>query len=204
LSLVSTTRSIVWIKDDPAGIEFANVALRPDRLKATGVAIGSAPMPYRLDYTLETTGGFVTAHMHVTAQGQGWKRSLELRRSPSGSWTADADADGEVDLPPGGGDLSALTGAFDCDLGLSPLTNSMPVLRRGLLSAGGSMEFVMAWISVPDLGVLVSGQRYSFVRTEGENSIVRYEAIDSNFTAHITFDPDGLVVDYPGIGRRLS
>ncbi len=161
-------------------------------------------MPYRLDYILETTSGFVTAHMHVTAQGQGWKRSLELRRSPSGNWTADAAAEGLVEMTPAGGDLSALTGAFDCDLGLSPLTNSMPVLRHGLFSAGRSIEFVMAWISVPDLGVRISGQRYTFVRAGGDDYVIRYEALDSDFSADITFDQDGLVVDYPGIGRRLS
>lgn len=161
-------------------------------------------MPYRLDYILETTSGFVTAHMHVTAQGQGWKRSLELRRSPSGNWTADAAAEGLVEMTPAGGDLSALTGAFDCDLGLSPLTNSMPVLRHGLFSAGRSIEFVMAWISVPDLGVRISGQRYTFVRAGGDDYVIHYEALDSDFSADITFDQDGLVVDYPGIGRRLS
>jgi uncharacterized protein len=203
LSVASTTRSIAWIKDDPPGTEFAEVALTPDRLQATGVAIGSAPMPYRLDYVLETTAGFVTALMHVTAQGQGWKRSLELRRSPSGNWTANAAADGQVELPTAGGDLSALTDAFDCDLGLSPLTNTLPVLRHGLLSARGSVDFVMTWISVPDLGVRMSGQRYTFVRAEGDDYIIRYEALDSDFCAEITFDQHGLVIDYPGIGHRL-
>jgi hypothetical protein len=201
--MVSTTRSVAWIKDDPPGIEFVEVALLPDRLGATGVAIGSAPMPYRLDYMLETTVGFVTVDMHVTAQGQGWKRSLALRRLPSGIWTAEVDADGLVELPTAGGDLAALTDAFDCDLGLSPLTNSMPVLRHTPFSAGRSVEFVMAWISVPDLGVRMSGQRYTFVRAEADGYIVRYEALDFDFSADITFDRDGLVVDYPGIGRRL-
>jgi hypothetical protein len=80
----------------------------------------------------------------------------------------------------------------------------MPVLRHGLLSGGGSVELRMAWVSVPDLAVHASGQRYTFVRTEDERSVVRYEATDGDFTADITFDRDGIVVDYPGIGRRLS
>jgi hypothetical protein len=49
----------------------------------------------------------------------------------------------------------------------------------------------------------MSGQRYTFVRAEGDDYIIRYEALDSDFSAEITFDQDGLVVDYPGIGRRL-
>ena len=107
-------------------------------------------------------------------------------------------------MPAAGGDLSGLTDALDCDLGLSPLTNSMPVLRHGLVSAGRSTDFVMAWISVPDLGFRMSRQRYTFVRAEGDDYIMRYEALDSDFSADITFDQDGLVVDYPGIGRRLK
>ncbi len=78
----------------------------------------------------------------------------------------------------------------------------MPVLRHGLLRGGGPVDFLMAWVSVPDLAVSASRQRYTFVRTLGEGAVVRYESLDSDFTAEITFDRDGLVVDYPGIGRR--
>jgi hypothetical protein len=170
------------------------VVLEDNRLTATGVAIGSEHEPYRLDYTLETVAGFVTSRMNVTSRGQGWTRSLDLHRSTAGTWTATGDAN--IELP-------ALAGARDCDLGLSPLTNSMPVLRHRLLAGGGPLDFVMAWISVPDLTVHVSGQRYTFVRSQGAHSLIRYESTDSNFSADITFDGDGLVVDYPGIGRRL-
>jgi len=34
--------------------------------------------------------------------------------------------------------------------------------------------------------------------------VLRYEAIDGTFAANITVDRDGLVVDYPGIARRLA
>jgi len=98
--------------------------------------------------------------------------------------------------------MSEFGDALDCDLALSPLTNSMPVLRNGLLESGGPVELHMAWVSVPDLGVFSSRQRYTFVRKQGERSIVRYESSSRNFVADITFDQDGLVIDYPGIGRR--
>ena len=62
----------------------------------------------------------------------------------------------------------------------------------------------MAWISVPDLSVHESGQRYTFIRAEGAYSVIRYEATDSDFAADITFDRDGLVVEYPGIGSRIQ
>jgi hypothetical protein len=50
--------------------------------------------------------------------------------------------------------------------------------------------------------VTVSEQRYTFVRKEGDQSIVRFEDQDG-FSADLTFDRDGLVLDYPGIAKRL-
>ena len=101
------------------------------------------------------------------------------------------------------GDTSLLKGAIDCDLAWSPLTNAMPVLRHDLLRAGGSVDLLMAWVSVPDLHVYPSAQRYTFLRRDGDLSVIRYESIPSGFTSDIVFDPEGLVVDYPGVGRRL-
>src|SRR2546421_3010173 len=123
-------RSIVWVKEDPLGAEFAEVTIAREVLKASGTAVGSAPFGYRLDYWLLTSRGFVTTALVVIARGEGWRRRLDLRRSRSGQWTARARVSGTVDLPPAGGDMSAIEGALDCDLALSPMTNTMPVLRH--------------------------------------------------------------------------
>jgi uncharacterized protein len=61
----------------------------------------------------------------------------------------------------------------------------------------------MAWVSVPDLSVRADGQRYAFVSADQYQRVIRYEATDGTFAANITVDPDGLVIDYPGIARRL-
>ena len=77
-------RTIAWVKDDPAGAEVAEVILGAGQLHATGVAVGSEPAPYRLDYALETMTGFITTRVQVTARGDGWSRSLLLQRSGAG------------------------------------------------------------------------------------------------------------------------
>lgn len=114
----------------------------------------------------------------------------------------EAERQGETALPPAGDDVG-LADALDCDLGLSPLTNSMPVLRHGLLDGGGPIDLTMAWVSVPELIVSRSAQRYSFIRRDDDLSVVRFED-DSGFSADIVFDSDGLIVNYPGIARRLD
>jgi uncharacterized protein len=186
-------RSIVWVKADPLGAESADVQIARGRLTATGIAIGSHPSGYRLDYKLETRGGYVTSGLLVVARGPGWHRKLDLRRLASGRWTARGVKS----------DMSAIEGALDCDLALSPLTNSMPVLRHGLLEGGGPHEFLMAWVSVPDLTVHPSRQRYRFLGKSGKLSRVRYESESRDFVADLTFDQDGLCLDYPGIGRSV-
>jgi len=194
---------MVWVKPDPLGAESADIEIGRGRLTASGVALGSSPIGYRLDYKVETRTDLITSGLLVTARGEGWRRKLDLRRLLSGSWVARTAERGDLDLPPPGGDMDAVNDALDCDLALSPLTNSMPVLRHGLLDAGGPLEFLMAWVSVPDLHVYPSRQRYTFVRKSGELSIVRYESSSRDFVADLSFDRDGLCVSYPGIGRSV-
>lgn len=196
-------RSIVWVKENPLGGEFADVSIGRDHLTAEGVAVGSAPFGYRLDYELVTGRGFVTRRLFVAARGDGWLRTLDLRRHYTGRWNVQTTARGGVDLPAPGGDMAAVDDALDCDLALSPLTNTMPVLRHGLLAEGGPLEFLMAWVSVPDLHVHPSGQRYTFLSTSGNLSTIKYESSSRDFVADLSFDRDGLCVAYPGIGRAV-
>jgi hypothetical protein len=198
------SRAIAWVKENPPGAEFTEIVIEGRRLAASGIAIGSAPIAYRLDYQLETYEDFITSGLLVTTKGEGWSRHLDLRRSTSGGWTIRTEMEGFLALPEPGGDEAEISDALDCDLGLSPLTNSMPVLRHGLLRSGGPLDFLMAWVSVPDLAVHASLQQYRFVRTRGGVAIVRYRSLDSDFVADLSFDSDGLVVNYPGIGRRIG
>jgi hypothetical protein len=200
-----TRRAVAWVKDDPFGVEFAEIAIAGNHLTAAGVAIGTVPLPYRLDYELETEPGFVTARLRVTSSGEGWRRELDLRREENGVWSADTEEQGDVDLPPVGGDTTTLLAdALDCDLGLSPLTNMMPILRHGLRHGGGPIEFTMAWVSVPALTVQADRQRYRHLSSAADHHIVRYEAVDGSFAADITVDANAVVIDYPGIARRLT
>jgi hypothetical protein len=89
-----------------------------------------------------------------------------------------------------------LDGADFFDLGWSPLFNSLPVLRDGLLDAVPSRDYVMRWVDVPALDVSLSEQRYEPLG----NGIVRFSAAD--FVSDITFDQDGFVLSYPGIATR--
>jgi hypothetical protein len=182
----------------------ARVDLAVDGMRAAGTQVGIDPLPYRLDYRLAAPERFVTDRLEVEAAGTGWTRRLELRREGDGTWTCEAMGEGEVDLPPAGGDPEAVRGALDCDLGLSPLTNTMPIRRQGLEARVGAADFLMAWVSVPDLGLHPSRQRYEHVRADDHGSVVRYVGEHRDFVAELELDPDGLVVLYPELARRIG
>jgi len=83
------------------------------------------------------------------------------------------------------------------DLGLSPLFNSLPVWRDGLLDEGVAREYVMRFVSVPDLTVTEAAQRYEPL---GER---RVSFSSGDFAADLVFDDEGLVEHYERLAERL-
>ncbi|MGF0175265.1 putative glycolipid-binding domain-containing protein [Streptomyces sp. Marseille-Q5077] len=180
------SRVITWAVSGSKGIETAWTELGDDALRARGRAVGTTPEPYWITYELDTADGFVTRRLRVTAESAVGTRTLDLRHDGAGRWTADGEH------------VPAVDGALDCDLSLCPLTNTMPVLRHGLRLAPGEREFLMAWVSVPDLAVVPSRQTYTHL---GHNRI-RFASGD--FRSDIEFDDDGFVVEYPELAGRLA
>jgi hypothetical protein len=195
------THFVIWRGLRCWRAESAAIELCADGLTATGTQLGSDPVPYRLDYRLDASVGHVTRSIEIVAVGQGWRRELDLRRDGHGRWTCRVNGDGDR-LPEPGGDAASFEGALDCDLGFSPLTNTMPIRRRGLDRRVDAQDFLMAWIAVPELRVFASAQRYEHVRP----GVVRYVDRGSfaGFAAELELDADGLVIHYPELAERVS
>ncbi len=199
-------RLVLWSGLDAWRAEASVVELMPRGALASGTQLGVDPVPYRLDYSLDAAEDFVTKSLQVEATGEGWARRLRLSHGGDGAWECEAEEDGTVRLPSPGGDLDAVRGARDCDLALSPLTNLMPIRRHAPHERPGELDFLMAWVSVPDLGVHASEQRYEHVRKTEDQAVVRYVDLGTHlyFTSELELDGDGLVLVYPGLARRVG
>ena len=182
------SRAITWRGLEGWLAEHSRVDLWDAGVAASGVQLGVEPYPYRLDYHLDAPSDWITRRLDVDASGAGWRRSLVLEHDGAGAWTIDGKAAPELD------------GALDCDLAFSPLTNLMPVRRHALHESPGSCDFAMAWVSVPDLAVHCSPQRYEHLRP----TLVRFSSLDGDFTADLELDADGLVVRYPRLAERVA
>ncbi len=200
------TRFVAWRgDDDPDRLEAATITLGADRFSVLGT---SRAAEYSTSWALATGAWWVTERLEVGVTGHGWWRHLTLSRDPDGHWTSESETAGVADLPEAGiVDAASIDGALDCDLALCPVTNSMPILRLGLLAAADpETELVMAWVDLPSLRVIRSDQVYSAVRpfeTEQGSAVVRYQSANRSFVADLTVDEDGLVIDYPGLARRI-
>jgi hypothetical protein len=195
----------VWTGLDAPRMEYADLRLSEDGLMATGVQIGVEPAPYLVQYELRTDEGMVAASFDAASRTPAGERRLRLVRTSDGGWHKDGAWLGSASEATGEEELNGLAGALDVDLGYSPVFNSTPVLRDRLHRAGAeSQDYLMAWVSVPDLNVSASRQRYEPLGREGEAFWVRYTSLDSGFTARIAFDEDGFVVHYEDFLRRIG
>jgi hypothetical protein len=197
---VRKRQTIIWRGLDEWRAEYCDVSLYADRLLARGTQIGVDPVPYRLQYALDTAIGFDTARLTVDSQGEGWTRRLDLIRDPRSGWHISFDGRGTAGLPDAGGDPADFAEARDCDLGFCPLTNTMPILREGIRYGNGPVDLIMAWVSVPDLRVTRSEQRYEPI----DERRVRYVGRHRDFVGELELDEDGLVVRYEGLAERVG
>jgi len=145
---------------------------------------GRAGPAVRVTYHLELDPAWQVRRVSVTTGDE----QVTLHRDTSGTWR-----DGNGVLVP------ALTGCTDVDISVTPFTNTLPI-RRLQLAEGESAEIRVAYIQLPGPAIRPVRQRY----TNLGGGRYRYEALESGFTAEITVDADGLVVEYPGLFRRLS
>jgi len=197
-------RALLWQRVDTNG-NGAEFTAYDDRrgLVARGAAICADPIPYACRYELVTDPEWVSTRFEATVEGAGWLRTVRMERA-AGRWRVTTAEQGNLEslVPsapfPGSEEPSRLVDALDVDLYDSPLTNTLPIRRLGLLKQppGTTRKVTAAWILLPSLAVLPLEQTYT-VLAPGK---VRYTSGD--FTVDIDIDGDGFVTYYPGLARR--
>lgn len=186
--------------DDPNIKNVAEVAFTDDGLTATGTQHGNG---YHATWTLDAAEEWITRRVTVEVQGDGWARTLKLTRNDDGKWSSDTKLTGEqpADLPsPGIADGVELNDALDCDLGLCPMTNTMPIRRLNLLTESvPDTQLIMAWIDMPSIQILASDQYYGSI----DQDTVHYRSGTRGVDVELEVDHDGVVIAYPDMARRI-
>ena len=185
-----TTRDVLWTPWQGPGLEHLRLATDEREILADGLIVGlDDGRPFRLRYAVRCDPAWRVREVGVASLDTGG--DLHLVADGRGAWTA---ADGTP--------LSTLDGCLDVDLSASPFTNTLPI-RRLALAPGQSADLAVAYVAVPALTVTVDPQRYRCLDARADGGRYRYESLDSVFAADLPVDADGLVLDYPGLFRRV-
>jgi uncharacterized protein len=91
------------------------------------------------------------------------------------------------------------------DLSATTFTNTLPI-RRLDVKEGESSEIAVVYVNVQSHRLDASVQRYTCLERNPDGGLYRYEdeGVFEGFTADLPVDAGGLVLDYPGILRRIS
>lgn len=176
-----------WSKTAPdVGLE--HLLLTGNAADSVVLGVDDQRGPFRLAYRLAWDDAWRIRSAGFVAASKGSTRLLELQTDGQGHWR-----DGR------GASLDALDGCLDIDVWPTPFTNTFPI-RRQLSAIGQRCEFRMAWVDGLDLSVKPQPQAY----TRLADRRYRFESLDgSGFQAELVVDEDGIVLDYPGLFRRV-
>jgi uncharacterized protein len=176
-----------WQDWDAKGIEHVVLREGAREIVAESVIVGSVDdSVFALRYRIRCDKLWRVRSAEIAIVGE--NRKIEIAADGHGSWS---DASGKS--------LAKLAGAIDIDLSATPFTNTLPI-RRLKLRAGQSAEIVTVYILAPALTLATDPQRYTCLEA---GKRYRYESLDSDFTREIEVDRHGLVVNYPGLFRRV-
>jgi hypothetical protein len=141
---------------------------------------------WAVSYRIELDPAWRTIRAEVTGRSPSGKRTTRLARLDGDHWTVDG-----VPVP-------ELDGCADVDLESSAVTNTLPI-HRGEFPPGEPVPCPAAYVRF-DLSVQRLEQTYT-ARSRGRFDYVS-PAFD--FVAELRYDESGLIVDYPGIARRVG
>jgi uncharacterized protein len=185
---MSGTQVRRWRDWSGAGIQHVELRERGELVIAEGAVLGAADdRPFAARFRIECDRAWRVRRMEAAVVGD--DRRILLEADGEGGWH---DAAGQP--------LPELKGAIDVDLPVTPFTNTLPIRRLGL-TAGQSADLKVVYVLLPELTITSDPQRYVCLETDRR---FRYESLDSDFVREIEVDPDGFVLDYPGLFKRVS
>jgi hypothetical protein len=182
---------VVWQAQQWSGMEYLRLEEREGEVVADGTIIMVEDnLPLRITYAIRCAPNWAVRQVSIQVEGYAAPRR-RLTADGLGHWAKTP-----------GRPQPALDGCIDVDIAATPFTNTLPI-RRLALQPGESAEIKVAYITIPELAYYTAMQRYTCLEARPEGRRYRYESLSSGFTAEITVDAAGLVVDYADIWRRL-
>jgi uncharacterized protein len=176
-------------------LESVRLVISDGRMRAAGRVVAAAsPTSEAYSASFEFSvarGGQVGKGLlrTITAEEE---RQISVGRTEDGVWLIDHGQ---------GAARNEFDGAADVDVSGLVTFTALPIRRLGLHREPTTHELPVLYVSMPTLEVRLVHQTYRTVSTTDDGAVINYTVPD--FTADLTVDRDGLVIDYPGIATRV-
>jgi hypothetical protein len=182
-------RHIIWSAWEGPGLEHLHLTQQEATVTADSLIICVIDeRPIRLRYTITCDDRWRMRSVDLVSL-EDEQQAIRLRTDGEGQWT---NAAGQL--------VPDLDGCREVDISLTPFTNTLPI-RRLVLAPGQTQDVPAAYIDVARFTVQRVPQRYTRLQTSGQ--VYLYEGLLWDFRAELPVDADGLVLDYPGLFRRV-
>jgi hypothetical protein len=182
----------MWMPWDGPGLEHLRLRIGESGIEADGVIVGEEDgVAFRARYVIRCDPGWRTRELIIDPLDG--RDPLHLRSDRKGSWSDSC-----------GRSIPEQKGCVDVDLSATPFTNTLPIRRLDLREEESS-EIVVVYVDVPNMRLGTSRQRYTCLKRNADGGLYRYEdeGLFRGITADLPVDADGLVLEYPGIFRRI-
>lgn len=189
---------LTWQGPGEHRLDAARLVIGDRRLRALGRVIagpaGDAAAHYA-SYELALDDAGAVSRLSVFSTTAEEERQVTLSRSGEGIWLVEHNQQGEVAR------RSQFDGALDVDVRDCVLFNSLPIRRLGLHRESRTVELPVLYVGLPELTVELVKQTYRTISVTDDGAVIEFASGD--FTAELTVDQHGLVLDYPGLARRI-
>ena len=133
-----------------------------------------------------------------------------IRRAYDWDWVgADVSARRALELEPGNG--AAILGvarvaSYAYFLGRldEAVASFTKVLELNPEYPAAHEDLAVVYLAVPELALEPAQQRYTCLEKSPTGGLYRFESLASGFQVDLPVDADGLVLDYPGVFRRVG
>jgi hypothetical protein len=168
------------------GTEQCELAAIPGGHRLSGLVLTVAhARPIHIVYQVDVDERWHTRSVRATLFGLGEPQSIGLDSNGAGQWFV------------AGMLAPTLDDCLDVDLEWTPATNTLPI-RRLNLAIGESTAIAAAWVRLDGLAIERLDQVYE--RLDESTWLYRSNA----FSARLTVDSEGLVLDYQGGWRAVA
>jgi len=180
----------MWTAWDDTGLGHLRLTVRDSGVVADGMVLGVAEgHPFRVAYKVHCDAGWRVRAARVGVPGESPK--VELLSDGEGNW---ATHNGRA--------VAYLEGCEYVDIAETPFTNTLPIRCLGLVP-GESADVCVAYFDGNELQPWPEPQRYTCLERNAQGGLYRFQSLDGGFIANLPVDADGLVVDYPGLFKRV-